>query len=135
MWQKIQVKNASDGGYRVTHEDGQVMHIRFFPGGDEYERIQRWIEEGNTPEPEFTLEEIKSARIQVFKDSGGQRVFRDFDAQGQRRLALEDSTHTGRVACKALIGTVRTAVRDAIQAVNSATSEAEVEAVTLNLPA
>ena len=41
-----------------------VMHVPGnAPGNREYELIKQWISEGNTPEPEFTEEELRVKEI------------------------------------------------------------------------
>jgi len=81
------------------------------------------------------LAAIRFGKIREFKNRGRTRVYQDFDAQDQRRLAFEAGTNTDRAACKALINSVRAIVISAVLDIDAAKTEAEVEAVTLNLPA
>lgn len=46
------VKRLADGAY-----------IPFADGNRDYEEYKLWLEEGNTPEPEFTEEEIKVSTL------------------------------------------------------------------------
>lgn len=44
------------------------------PGNSEYELIKQWLEEGNTPWPEFTEKEIEAQRIQAIKSKASELV-------------------------------------------------------------
>lgn len=45
-----------------------VMHVPGnTPGNKEYELIKQWLEDGNTPEPEFTDEELAHQELQKKK--------------------------------------------------------------------
>ena len=44
-----------------------IMSVPKADGNIEYELIKKWLEEGNTPEPEFTEKEIEAQRIQSIK--------------------------------------------------------------------
>ncbi len=46
------VKRLADGAF-----------VPFADGNSDYEQYKQWIEEGNTPEPEFTDEEIKTNEL------------------------------------------------------------------------
>ena len=41
------------------------MHVPKADGNKEYEAIKVWLSEGNTPEPEFTEEELAQQEIQA----------------------------------------------------------------------
>lgn len=44
------------------------------PGNSEYELIKQWLEEGNTPWPEFTEKEIEAQRIQAIKSKASELI-------------------------------------------------------------
>ena len=44
------------------------------PGNREYELIKQWLLEGNTPEPEFTEEELEAQRIQSIKAKAAELI-------------------------------------------------------------
>ncbi len=51
-----------------------IMSVPKADGNLEYELIKQWLEEGNTPEPEFTEEEIEAQRIQVIKSKASELI-------------------------------------------------------------
>lgn len=42
-----------------------TMHVPMAPGNSDYSAILQWIAEGNTPEPEFTDEEIEAKALEA----------------------------------------------------------------------
>ena len=42
-----------------------IMNVPKADGNREYELIKQWLAEGNTPEPEFTKEEIQKQELQI----------------------------------------------------------------------
>ena len=42
-----------------------IVNVPKADGNREYELIKEWIAEGNTPEPEFTEEEIQKQELQI----------------------------------------------------------------------
>ena len=42
-----------------------TMSVPMADGNKEYEAIKQWLSEGNTPEPEFTEEELAQQELQV----------------------------------------------------------------------
>ena len=63
---KEQTYNGEFSGYLVNG-------TTFFPK-ENCELIKKWIAEGNTPEPEFTEEEIEAKRIQTIKSKAGELI-------------------------------------------------------------
>lgn len=70
----------SENGVTLTREDGSVLSIPNAEGNRHWREYQEWLAEGNTPEPEFTDEEL-AAKQQVERDA--QEV-----SMRQARLAL-----------------------------------------------
>lgn len=46
-----------------------VMHVPKVDGNREYELIKQWLDEGNTPEPEFTEEELRALIQNEFRQN------------------------------------------------------------------
>ena len=44
-----------------------TIHVPKADGNAEYEAIKRWLAEGNVPDPEFTLDELKQQKIAELK--------------------------------------------------------------------
>lgn len=61
------VKRLEDGAY-----------IPFADGNSDYEQYKQWIEEGNTPEPEFTEEELTARELNE-KISTANKYLRETD--------------------------------------------------------
>ena len=60
----IKSVKTQQNGYKVTLEDGRVLdHVPAVGGNMDYELIKQWLEEGNTPEPEFTTEELAQKEL------------------------------------------------------------------------
>ena len=58
---KIQTVKIQGQGYLLNGN----MSVPKADGNMEYELIKQWIAEGNTPEPEFTEEEIQKQELQI----------------------------------------------------------------------
>ena len=56
---EIKSVKLRQNGYLLNGE----MSVPMADGNREYELIKVWLEEGNTPEPEFTIEEIKVSTL------------------------------------------------------------------------
>ena len=48
--------------------------IPFADGNNDYEEYKQWLLKGNTPEPEFTDEEIDAQRIQAIKQKASELI-------------------------------------------------------------
>ena len=48
--------------------------IPFADGNRDYEEYKQWLAEGNTPEPEFTEEELNEQRIQAIKAKASELI-------------------------------------------------------------
>jgi len=48
--------------------------IPFADGNRDYEEYKQWIADGNTPEPEFTEEELNEQRIQAIKAKASELI-------------------------------------------------------------
>lgn len=57
----IQTVKIQGEGYLLNG----IMNIPKVNGNREYELIKQWLEDGNTPEPEFTEEELAQQELQV----------------------------------------------------------------------
>ena len=57
----IQTVKIQGQGYLLNG----TMHVPKADGNREYELIKQWIAQGNTPEPEFTEEELNLQEVQV----------------------------------------------------------------------
>ena len=57
----IQTVKIQGQGYLLNG----IMSVPKADGNREYELIKQWIAEGNTPEPEFTEEELAQQELQV----------------------------------------------------------------------
>ena len=53
---EIQTVKIQGQGYLLNN----TMHVPKADGNREYELIKKWLSEGNTPEPEFTEEELRT---------------------------------------------------------------------------
>ena len=51
-----------------------TMHVPKADGNIEYELIKVWLAEGNTPEPEFTEDELEAQRIQAIKSKAAELI-------------------------------------------------------------
>lgn len=61
------VKKRGDTGYTVTTSDEGTMYVPVAEGNRHYQEIKAWIAEGNTPEAEFTEEELATKALESFK--------------------------------------------------------------------
>ena len=59
---KIKKVKKQSQGYLVTLEDGQEFNISFLPTTFLYDEVLEWLK-NNTPEPEFTEEELQITSI------------------------------------------------------------------------
>ena len=48
--------------------------VPFANGNADYEEYKQWLEEGNTPEPEFIDEEVEVQRIQAIKSKASELI-------------------------------------------------------------
>ena len=55
----IETVKLSGSGYLLNG----TMSVPMADGNKEYEAIKQWLEEGNTPEPEFTEEELAKQEL------------------------------------------------------------------------
>ena len=46
----IQAVQLTDGGYKVTLDDGNILSVPDDGGNRHYQAVQDWIAEGNTPD-------------------------------------------------------------------------------------
>ena len=99
-----------------TNENGIQTSFLLDVYSDESSKYKAWLAEGNTPDPEFSLDEIKGRRVREIKQAGFARVHTQFPPHRQRRLAFKPNADGQRTACRDMIEAVRTAV-DAAEAV------------------
>ncbi len=50
----------SENGVTLTREDGSVLSIPNAEGNRHWREYQEWLDEGNTPEPQFTAAELQA---------------------------------------------------------------------------
>ncbi len=62
--------------------------IPFANGNADYEEYKQWLEEGNTPEPEFTEKEIEADRIQSIKAKAGTLILSKYSIEKQSSANL-----------------------------------------------
>lgn len=81
----IQTVKISGQGYLLN---GTMSVPGNAPGNSEYELIKQWLKEGNTPEPEFTDEEIQRQELQIkileaklFLDKTDKKVLPDYESE------------------------------------------------------
>lgn len=74
------------------------------PGNTEYELIKQWIAEGNTPEPEFTEEELVTQKQNEFREERNALLDKVDKAINKAEDLGNDST---------VLRTYRQALRDA----------------------
>lgn len=59
--------------YKLTNDAETVLRmdgkISIFKGGEEWEEYQEWLSKGNTPEPAFSLEDLKDRKKAEIKES------------------------------------------------------------------
>ena len=60
---EIQTVKIQGEGYLLNG----TMHVPKADGNSEYELIKQWLAEGNTPEPEFTEEELLTQKQNEFR--------------------------------------------------------------------
>ena len=58
---EIKTVKLQSQGYLLNN----TMYVPKADGNREYELIKQWLSEGNTPEPEFTEEEIQKQELQI----------------------------------------------------------------------
>ena len=58
---EIQTVKISGQGYAVDYGDGTIWYISV--DGCGYDGVLAWLSEGNTPEPEFTEEELAQQEL------------------------------------------------------------------------
>lgn len=83
------VKLRQDG-WNVTHDNGQVT---FVPTGHRFSHVvQDWINAGNTPEPEVTLQESKDDKIAELQTACEQAITSGFTSSALGSKHIYPST-------------------------------------------
>ena len=67
---EIQTVKIQGQGYLLNG----TMSVPKAEGNREYELIKQWLAEANTPEPEFTEEEIDFRRVQAIKSKASEMI-------------------------------------------------------------
>ena len=67
--------------------------IPFADGNRDYEEYKQWLEEGNTPEPEFTEEELNKQRIQMIKSKASALITSKYSIVWQLNHPRTDSRY------------------------------------------
>ena len=67
-------------------------------GNREYELIKEWLSEGNTPEPEFTEEELNEQRIQAIKSKASELITSKYSIVWQLNHPRTDSRYINEYA-------------------------------------
>ena len=69
---EIKSVKISGQGYLVGYGDGIIWSVSV--DGCGYDKVFKWLSEGNTPEPEFTDEELDTQRIQAIKSKASELI-------------------------------------------------------------
>lgn len=72
--------------------------IPFADGNIDYEEYKLWLEEGNTPEPEFTEEELNEQRIQAIKAKASELITSKYSIVWQLNHPRTDSRYINEYA-------------------------------------
>lgn len=67
---EIKTVKIQGQGYLLNN----TMSVPKADGNREYELIKKWLSEDNTPEPEFTEEELNEQRIQAIKSKASELI-------------------------------------------------------------
>ena len=70
-----------------------TTHVPKADGNREYELIKQWLTEGNTPEPEFTEEELNEQRIQAIKAKASELITSKYSIVWQLNHPRTDTTY------------------------------------------
>ena len=84
------VKEKSNGGYLVN----DTLHVPNDPTVSDYKAVEKWIADGNVPEPEFTPEEIEQQRIGAIKSKCESLIFAEYDRNDQMNFFRERTNST-----------------------------------------
>ena len=67
--------------------------IPFADGNRDYEQYKLWLEEGNTPEPEFSLEQLDAQRISQIKAKASELILNKYSIYWQLNHPRLDITY------------------------------------------
>lgn len=127
-----------------TTETGYVVngkhHVTAAPDNTDYQAVQAWIADGNTPEPEFTpAEALKKARddkLAELKREGLQRIravmpgvvdWDSLELELERWLSIDPASRNPTATYQRVLDIYQTG-RDAASALNTLNSVAAIKA-------
>lgn len=85
----IQTVKINGQGYLLNN----TMYVPKADGNREYELIRQWLSESNTPEPEFTEEELNKQRIQAIKSKASELITSKYSIAWQLNHPRTDSIY------------------------------------------
>lgn len=120
--------------FRVAGEGYQDLTTKEFitPGSRRWDEVQDWITDGNTPEPEFTVDQLREQRKVEVAEEGRRRIdaYGPSDSRAQRR-ALARAVKLTRKQAKGTLTPEESTELDALEAIgdNIEATEQLIESV------